>query len=201
MVRVKSKQVNGKSNYMVLTSNHINQAFWLAEIQKSPKKQWETWQKQLFLALFSPFLCVIPHCQVTAKVRAENVQHTRDLVVTPSHIYVTLDMLANLSFTQRKLVNFFVKNLHFFLYWIFISNLLYFIIGVIVKMLFNMVGCHPRHASRHVEIGSGIVIFVVMADQEEIWMIVVLEIGVQLGIKGESERFVFTRMNLFLKEM
>ena len=29
-----------------------------------------------------------------------------------------------------------------------------------------------------------------------------LEIGVQLGIKGESERFgVFTRMNLFLEEM
>ena len=33
-------------------------------------------------------------------------------------------------------------------------------------------------------------------------MIAALEIGVQLGIKGESERFVvFTRMNLFLEEM
>ena len=32
--------------------------------------------------------------------------------------------------------------------------------------------------------------------------IVALEIGEQLGIKGESERFVvFTRMNLFLAEM
>ena len=32
-------------------------------------------------------------------------------------------------------------------------------------------------------------------------MIVELEIGVEVGIKGESERFVFSRMNLFLKEM
>ena len=41
-----------------------------------------------------------------------------------------------------------------------------------------------------------LVIFIVMPDQEEIGTIVALEIGVQLGIKGESERFVvFTRMN------
>ena len=54
------------------------------------------------------------------------------------------------------------------------------------------------------EIRPGIVIFVVMPDQEEIGIIVALEIGVQLGIKGESERFVVftcTRMNLFLEEM
>ena len=56
--------------------------------------------------------------------------------------------------------------------------------------------------SRHVEIRLGIVIFVVMPDQEEIGIIVALGIGVQLGIKGESEIFVvFTRMNLFLEEM
>ena len=56
--------------------------------------------------------------------------------------------------------------------------------------------------SHHVEIRLGIVIFVVMPDQEEIGIIVALGIGVQLGIKGESERFVvFTRMNLFLEEM
>ena len=56
--------------------------------------------------------------------------------------------------------------------------------------------------SRHVEIRLGVVIFVVMPDQEEIGIIVALGIGVQLGIKGESERFVvFTRMNLFLEEM
>ena len=47
--------------------------------------------------------------------------------------------------------------------------------------------------------GSGVVVFLVRPDQEEIGIIVALEIGVQLGIKGESERFlVFTRMNLFL---
>ena len=46
------------------------------------------------------------------------------------------------------------------------------------------------------EIRLGIVIFIVVADQEEIRMVVVLEIGVQLGIKGESERFVvFTRID------
>ena len=51
--------------------------------------------------------------------------------------------------------------------------------------------------------GPGVVVnFVVRSDQEEIGIIVALEIGVQLGIKGESERFVvFTRMNLFLEEM
>ena len=50
--------------------------------------------------------------------------------------------------------------------------------------------------------GRGVVLFVVRPDQEEIGIIVALEIGVQLGIKGESERFVvFTRMNLFLEEM
>ena len=41
-----------------------------------------------------------------------------------------------------------------------------------------------------------LVIFVVMPEQEEIGIIETLEIGVQLGIKGESERFVvFTKMN------
>ena len=50
--------------------------------------------------------------------------------------------------------------------------------------------------------GPGVVVFVVRPDQEEIGIIVALEIGVQLGIKGESEKFVvFTRINLFLKEM
>ena len=39
-------------------------------------------------------------------------------------------------------------------------------------------------------------------DEGEIGIIVALEIGVQLGIKGENEKFVvFTRMNLFLEEM
>ena len=56
---------------------------------------------------------------------------------------------------------------------------------------------------RRVDIGLGaVVVLVVRPDQEEIGIIVALEIGVQLGIQGESERFaVFTRMNLFLEEM
>ena len=46
------------------TMDQLNQGFWLAEIQKLPKKLWETWQKQLFLALFSPFFYRLPHGQV-----------------------------------------------------------------------------------------------------------------------------------------
>ena len=47
--------------------------------------------------------------------------------------------------------------------------------------------------------GPRVLLFVVRPDQEEIGKIVALEIGVQLGIKGESERFVvFTWINLFL---
>ena len=49
--------------------------------------------------------------------------------------------------------------------------------------------------------GPGVFVSVVRLDQE-IGIIVALEIGVQLGIKEESERsVVFTRMNLFLEEM
>ena len=38
--------------------------------------------------------------------------------------------------------------------------------------------------------GLDVVVFVVRPDNEEIGIIVALEIGVQLGIKRESERFV-----------
>ena len=41
--------------------------------------------------------------------------------------------------------------------------------------------------SRHVGIWPGVVVFVVRPDQEEIRIIVALEIGVQLGIKGEKQ--------------
>ena len=67
-----------------------------------------------------------------------------------------------------------------------------------------MICCHPRHVESPCgNLGPVIFVFVVRPDQEEIGkIIVVLEIGVQLGIKEESERFVvFTRMNLFLEEM
>ena len=50
--------------------------------------------------------------------------------------------------------------------------------------------------------GLDVVVFVVRPDNEEIGITVALEIGVQLGIKRESERFVvFTRINIFLEKM
>ena len=66
-----------------------------------------------------------------------------------------------------------------------------------------MVCCRPRHVESPCgNLGPGVFVFVVRPDQEEIGIIVALEIGVQLGIKEESERFVvFTRINLFLEEM
>ena len=61
--------------------------------------------------------------------------------------------------------------------------------------LYSPFPCHMPH-SQVSALFYVLVIFVVMLDQEEIGTIVALEIGVQLGIKGESERFVvFTRMN------
>ena len=66
-----------------------------------------------------------------------------------------------------------------------------------------MACCRPPHVKSPCgNLGPGVFVFVVRPDQEEIGIIVALEIGVQLGIKEESERFVvFTRMNLFLEEM
>ena len=66
-----------------------------------------------------------------------------------------------------------------------------------------MVCCRPRHVESPCgNLGPGVFVFVVRPDEDEIGIIVALEIGVQLGIKEESERsVVFTRMNLFLEEM
>ena len=66
-----------------------------------------------------------------------------------------------------------------------------------------MVCCHPQHVESPCgNLGPGVFVFVVRSDQEKIGIIVALEIGVQLGIKEESERsVVFTRTNLFLEEM
>ena len=66
-----------------------------------------------------------------------------------------------------------------------------------------MVCCRPRHVESPCRnFGPDVFVFVVRPDEEEIGIIVALEIGVQLGIKEESERsVVFTRTNLFLEEM
>ena len=70
----------------------------------------------------------------------------------------------------------------------FISNLLYFIIGVIVKIP----SCYMKNWARPGCFRS--------QDHEEIGIIVALEIGVQLSIRGKSETFVvFTKINLFLE--
>ena len=111
-------------------------------------------------------------------------------------------MLGNLSFTRRNLVNFFVKNLHFF----FIEYLSQFNVFYHRSDRQNALkhGLLPSSTCRVAmwKFGPGVVVFVVSPDQEEIGIIVALEIGVQLSIKGESQRFVvFTRMNLFLEEM
>ena len=115
---------------------------------------------------------------------------------------VTLEMLRNLSFTRRNLVNFFVKNLHFFftkylfqIYCIFYhwSDCSSTWFAAILDMPIHHMeiwarrSCFPCHAA------SG-------GDRNNCGARNI--IGVQLGIIGEREIFVvFTRMNLFLEEM
>lgn len=92
-----------------------------------------------------------------------------------------------LSFTRRNLINFFVKNLTD---WIFISNLLYFIIGLIVKMLFSIVCCCPQHAKLpYGKLGQAWLFS--LSGSKEIGIIVALEIRVQLGIRGKPRHFLF----------
>ena len=102
------------------------------------------------LALFSPFPCLLPHGHVSALFYApiksysgKRATHARPCC--DPILDVTLKMLGNLSFTRRNLVNFFVRKLHFFFieYWFQIYCL---IIGVIDKMLFNIVCCRPQQA-------------------------------------------------------
>ena len=110
-------------------------------------------------------------------------------------------MLGNLPFTRRTLVNFFFKNLHFF----FIEYL--FQIYCLLSSEWSSKCSSTWFAAvldmpgRRVDIGPGaVVVLVVRPDQEEIGIIVALEIGVQLGIQGESERFVvFTGWIYFSK--
>ena len=100
---------------------------------------------------------------------------------------VTLEM-GNLSFTQRNLVNFFVKNLHFF----FIEYLFQIYCILSSERSSN---CSSTWFAAVLDMSSqtcgnlspGVFVFVVRPDQEEIGIIVALEIGV--------------RMDLFLEEM
>ena len=137
-------------------------------------------------------------CQ--SKVRAENTTQARPCC--DPILDVTLEMLGNLSFTRRNVVNFFIKNLHFSLLKIYFKFTVFYHWrdrqNALQHGLLPSLTCPVAMW----KFGPGLVVFLVTPDQEEIEIIVALEIGVQLGIKGERERFVvFTRMNLFLEEM
>ena len=136
-----------------------------------------------------------------SNVRAENVLLTRDLVVTPISD-VTLEMLGNLSFTRRNLVNSSLKICIFSLLNIYFKFAVFYNRSDGQDALQH--GLLPSSTCRVAiwKFGAGVIVFVDRPDQEEIGIIVALEIRVQLGIKGESESFVvFIRMNLFLDEM
>ena len=111
-------------------------------------------------------------------------------------------MLGNLSFTRRNLANFFVKNLHFLKLNIYFKFTVFYHRSDRQNDLEYALLPSSTCQVAMWTFGPGVVVFFVWPDQEEIGIIVALEIGVQLGIKGESESFVvFTRMNLFLEGM
>ena len=125
-----------------------------------------------------------------SKVRAPTC-NTRATKLRP-HLRCDTWDVRKFVFTRRNLVNFFVENPHFF----------FFLLTICFKF---SVFCHRsdrQNALQHSllpsstcrvamwKFGPGVVVFVVRPDQEEIGIIVALEIGVQLGIKEESERFV-----------
>ena len=110
-------------------------------------------------------------------------------------------MLGNLSFTQRNLVNFLIKN-----------RCIFSLLNIYFKFTLFYHWSYCQNALQHGLLpsstcrvsmwtsGPGVVVFFIGPDQEEIGIIVALELRVKLGVKGESERFVvFTRMNLFLE--
>ena len=93
--------------------------------------------KTAFLALFSPFFYRLPldtakfrHCSMRqSKVRAENTQYTRDIVV--NHLGCDIWDTRKFVFYAKKYSQFHRLNLHISLYRLFIA----FIIGVIMKFL------------------------------------------------------------------
>ena len=95
----------------------INQGFWLAEIKKLPKKTARNVTETTFLALFSPFFYPLPldmakfrHCSMRqSKVRAENAQHARDLVV--NHLGCDIWDMRKFVFYPKKYSRF-----HHFIY-------------------------------------------------------------------------------------
>ena len=72
----------------------------------------------------------------------------------------------------------------------FISNSLYFTIREIVIMLFSMLCLCPQHGiSPYGKLGQAWLFS--LSRSEEIRIIVALEIGVQLGIRGKPRHLLF----------
>ena len=102
------------------------------------------------------------------------MQHTPDLVVTPSKM-PTLKMLGNLSFTQKNLVNFLVKNLHFSLLNIYFKFTVFYHRSDGQNALQHGLLLFSTCRVTMRKLGPGVVAFVVRLDQGEIGMIVALD--------------------------
>ena len=109
-----------------------------------------------------------------SKVSAENVQHTPDLVVTLSKM-PTLEMLGNLSFTRKNLVNFLVKNLHFSLLTIYFKFTVFYHRSDRQNALQHGLLLLSTCRVAMWKLGPGVVAFVVRLYQGEIGIIVALD--------------------------
>ena len=97
----------------------------MAEIQQLPKKQRETWQKQLFLALFFPFFYLLPHGQVKAlfyvPIKSKSGKRATRAWPCLNHLGCdTWDMKKSV-FYPKEYSQFHCLNLHISLYRLFIA--------------------------------------------------------------------------------
>ena len=114
----------------------------MAEIQKLPKKTATNVTETTFLALFSPFFYPLPlhmakfrhYSMRQSKVRAENTQQARDLV---NHLGCHIWDMRKFVFYPKKYSHFhrFIYSTYFPLLIVYCFYSMYFIIGVIVKVL------------------------------------------------------------------
>ena len=102
------------------------------------------------------------------------MQHTPDLVVTPSKM-PTLEMLGNLSFTRKNLANFLFKNLHFSLLNIYFKFTVFYHRSDRQNALQHGLLLFSTCRVTMRKLGPGVVAFVVRLDQGEIGMIVALD--------------------------
>ena len=112
----------------------------MAEIQQLPKKQPETWQKQLFLALFFPFFYLLLHGQVKALfyVPIKSKSGKRATRAWPScepswMWYLRYEKICLLPEGIQSIS--LLKATYFPLSIVYCFYSMYFIIGVIVKFL------------------------------------------------------------------